>query len=459
MTLDANKRGTLIAFLLFFLMAAVLVVTCGEENVTVFVCDVVKHLITPLICLCFGIGVVCFVFSLLGVGYKSTKNLGDLKNNIERLEGKISKEQYAKHVCGECRKKVTELDPKKETNKGFELWGLNMTPNHLYYRLCAMGFNDDKTQNEISGIQDLHELTLQTELGRNCSSGMNTVISFLLILGILGTLTGVHGVIQSEVKDVQTLAPALVPSQMAVGFTVALIIMRGIYLCKVDRYIHSLDELTTGTLRPALSPAKSAAEEQRKSLDDITGTLNHINSQDIKFPEAKEHRTFTGIWQSAGNWVDAVGKDLNACKEALNTGENAGTAIRKPVLLTAAARRKQESAGTGEWNQPPADTETAERFKTAAAGAAAALEKLQGLTLPPAGEAQADFKFVRQTLAVLQGAEPEESRVRQALSKWGRRIHGHRDLDRVVELMRQPEKTQAAAPAAGALQKGEGIRR
>lgn len=109
---------------------------------------------------------------------------------------------------------------------------------------------------KLPDMSALHEITLQRELGRWDSAGMNTIVSFLLILGILGTLTGVHSVLVKDVRmglDIEKLAPALLPSAIAVGGTVLLIIMRARYSMRVSKYIAALDAFCIKEIIPKLT--------------------------------------------------------------------------------------------------------------------------------------------------------------------------------------------------------------
>lgn len=140
-----------------------------------------------------------------------------------------------------------------------------MGESHLLVRIKAIqeavkvGAADK--QIALPSLEDLHQLTLQEEMSKSYSFGMNTIISTLLILGILGTLTGVHGVISGSNSyggsadgmqmDINHLQAALCPSILAVLGTIILMLLRGlIYRRKVEQFISQLDELTVYRLFP-----------------------------------------------------------------------------------------------------------------------------------------------------------------------------------------------------------------
>lgn len=92
---------------------------------------------------------------------------------------------------------------------------------------------------------DLREMTLQSELSGVAPSSLNTIVSFLLILGIFGTMSGVHDVLHDlGLDDIQNMKPALRPSVVAIIFTVILITLRAVYAALLDHYLILLDKWT-----------------------------------------------------------------------------------------------------------------------------------------------------------------------------------------------------------------------
>lgn len=116
---------------------------------------------------------------------------------------------------------------------------------------------DKKASRKLPSLHDLHSLSLQDEMSRTSSVGLRTITSFLLILGILGTLVGVHQVVGSETgdsPDMPSLAIALEPSMWAVSCTILLMWLRGWYMARVDSYLEELDLYTMTEVIPMLQP-------------------------------------------------------------------------------------------------------------------------------------------------------------------------------------------------------------
>ena len=142
----------------------------------------------------------------------------------------------------------------------------------IYCRLDVLLAEHGNVRGEkkLPSMSDLHEITLHRELSNWDSAGLNTIISFLLILGILGTLTGVHGVLAADDYELLyadkygikllKLAPALSPSAFAVLGTVLLMICRAWYLRFVDSYLGLLDEVTMKSILPGLSQKKELVD-------------------------------------------------------------------------------------------------------------------------------------------------------------------------------------------------------
>lgn len=103
----------------------------------------------------------------------------------------------------------------------------------------------------LPGMGDLGNLTDLAEQSSPSVVGLNVTISFLLILGILGTLQGIHGSMPS-IQELSELGPALLPSAFAVGFTVILMVAKGVYQHKRSHYMAALNRFTLLHLIPHL---------------------------------------------------------------------------------------------------------------------------------------------------------------------------------------------------------------
>ncbi len=228
-----------------------------------------------LVCICVGSG-MCFC-------------------SLHRLyrENNVLKERCANDLqkCGlknlkSCYKKLKDSEPKSNNPNAHSL---------LYRRLEVLHVDENATQTgterKLPAMQDLHEITLQSELSRLSSSGMTTIISFLLILGILGTLTGVHDVLnpdkevysdfveRSSGMELKDLATALTPSALAVLGTVLLMICRAWYLRRLDAYLGYLDAVTLNVILPSLVSEESKKEEDK--WGGIVENLNKLNKLNV----------------------------------------------------------------------------------------------------------------------------------------------------------------------------------
>lgn len=504
MLIDSHKKVPLSVFALFFLLDAVLIFLFHERAVTEFVCSVVGHLVLPLIIFSFAVGAICFLFSAFGICVTARRNLETLEAilNVYRLQA--YKTAAAKGILAACARCVKDL----EKEQGFEWGGLDTAPRHLYNRLRALGVESKPKKStdigEVSGLQDLHELTLQSELSRTCSSGMNTIISFLLILGILGTLTGVHCVIRTGVKDVSALAPALEPSQWAVGFTVILLMLRGMYLRMVDRYIYRLDKLTMDCLRPALSPGKTEDVESEQALQKMEQTLRTIGSHSRKPMTVTAFADFSRLAEDLKKALTAGADDLriglgrplppevpatdseksakgiNAAQRKPKKPKSEGNANveqeKQPVLTekpttTADTQTKQKShhreasAAANDKNtpkkkqRPPVKWDTAavaEQVETMVAGTSGAVVSLtQWENEKTEGEeqAEADRALIRVVLQQMHRNLPKEADVKSVQAHFRKRIASAQDMDQILARLTvgEAQHQRRYAPTIGAV--------
>lgn len=505
MLIDSHKKVSLSVFALFFLLDAVLIFLFHERAVTEFVCTLVGQLVLPLILFSFVVGFICFLFSAFGIRVTAMKNLTTLEDNIKPFRQTTDRPVDAKEVLGKCADKVKELDKEQ----GFEWRGLNTAPRHLYNRLRALGVERGQEmrnaeRGEVSGLQDLHELTMQSELSRTCSSGMNTIISFLLILGILGTLTGVHGVIRTGVKDVSDLAPALEPSQWAVGFTVILLMLRGMYLRMVDRYIYRLDKLTMDCLRPALSPGKTKDAESEQALQDMEQTLRTLGSHSRNPMTVTAFADFARLAEDLKKALAAGADDLRIglgrplppevpAPDSKKSAKGINAAQRKPKkpkskgnanveqekqpvptempTTTADTQGNQKAphreASAAEKDEktpkkkqrPPVKWDTAavaEQVETMAAGTSDAVVSLtQWENEKTEGEeqAEADRALIRAVLQQMHRNLPKEADVKSVQAHFHKRIASAQDMDQILARLTvgEAQHQRRYAPTIGAV--------
>lgn len=122
----------------------------------------------------------------------------------------------------------------------------------------------DKQEHEqlrhvVPSLSAMREISLRSELGRSGAAFVGVVVSILLILGIFATLMGVHSVLKDPVLkegsgsiEFSKLATALLPSAIAVALTVALMIVRALYMRAVETLIARIDAACIASFVPML---------------------------------------------------------------------------------------------------------------------------------------------------------------------------------------------------------------
>ncbi len=137
--------------------------------------------------------------------------------------------------------------------------------------------NKKDVELSLPSAGDLNEMTLQTELSGMAPSSLNTIVSFLLILGICGTMSGVHVYLMNQsLEDIQDLRPALRPSMAAIICTVILIASRALYAALVDHYLLRLDEWTARFReKKKIAPVNPA----RDLLDNVVDRLGRLETE------------------------------------------------------------------------------------------------------------------------------------------------------------------------------------
>ena len=150
---------------------------------------------------------------------------------------------------------------------------------HLLLRLSTIADSISRTDaREIPPLGDLHTLTLQDETSRFCSTALRTITSFMLILGIVGTLWRVHDVLASPDAQggfsIESLPPALLPSMLAVSCAVFLMWIRGYYMAMLDSFLERLDLYTMTEIVPKLQPMSNVGI----SVSSFLGQLSKLSN-------------------------------------------------------------------------------------------------------------------------------------------------------------------------------------
>lgn len=203
---------------------------------------------------------------------------------------------------------------------------------------------------QLPSLGDLRALTYAAESARAPIWKLRIVISVMLIIGILGTLAGVHvAIVDGDPNRVEwqsvlmsKLQPALIPSSFAVFCTILLIILRGFYRQRVDEYIGRLDRHTVSFYFPAFRPPEKSPIELQRINDSIESFGNHV---------ADMARIITGMenvpeqLENCSREVDAVGETLRDWRVSLV--DNSQTPVIYEQILTSAAAETQDAAVFG----------------------------------------------------------------------------------------------------------------
>lgn len=151
---------------------------------------------------------------------------------------------------------------------------------------------NQKNAKVLPSLHDLHSLSVQDEMSRLSSCCLRTITSFLLIMGILGTLTGVHKAVSGTDIEIPSLALALQPSMYAVFFTIVLMWLRGWYVARMDGYLEKLDLFTMTELIPFMQPVSATQDNVttlQVNLEKLENAAKGINSMNAKMHTLHEN--------------------------------------------------------------------------------------------------------------------------------------------------------------------------
>ena len=150
---------------------------------------------------------------------------------------------------------------------------------HHRERLNAIlkaAFPDGKPAAYFPSLSNLSLLTQTAEQSRRSVWILNTITSTLLIVGILGTLYGVHEALPESAEqriDMVQVKAALLPSALAVACTIMLIVLRAFYRHTVNRHMGRLDRHTLRIYFP-LFRQDEISEQRFKQLANEVAELN-----------------------------------------------------------------------------------------------------------------------------------------------------------------------------------------
>lgn len=232
----------------------------------------------PVLCaiICFAVlGLFCAICAIKRIR-REAKELNDFMGVI----GQKQKSDKPAVMETWLREKLKKNTNDSKNGKEWENGELDIGFSHLVLRVQTLyrALKDENGAQQLPQLHDLRELTLQDEMSHKSTAWLRTIISFLLILGILGTLSGVHSVIDDKI-NIEDLGAALLPSMVAVLCTVLLLWSRGVYTYFLESYLHKLDKCTITDLMPHLQPESETSQSVRllnEQKDRLNDSMTHI---------------------------------------------------------------------------------------------------------------------------------------------------------------------------------------
>lgn len=251
----------------------------------------VSELVLPCIFLFTGLGVLCAICAIYGV-----------HRDVSRMEKCGENINFADDAQNFDKRKKQLDDYIQLLRKGKEDRARVGEGKLLQLRLETISDAVDAQSTKLMpSLHDLHSLSEQDEMSRRSSCWLRTITSFLLIMGILGTLTGVHKVLEHGNPKIPALGNALQPSMYAVFFTIILMWLRGWYVAKLDGYLEKLDLFTMTKLMPFLQPVTDVRattialnqdlaelKKKEKELKDLNMRMTQLHDDMMRYVKAAE---------------------------------------------------------------------------------------------------------------------------------------------------------------------------
>ena len=187
-----------------------------------------------------------------------------------------------------------------EADKREHLLHSGYVSDRLYAIICSVS-----TQNmvrKLPPLQDLHELTMQRERGGRAVSIFRFLSPSILVLGILGTLLGVHENLSSISGEsgIAALANALQPGAFAVACTVLVMFLRGFYNKALSSFVSEFNDYTLTCLLPFFRPIS----QSQADVDKLKFVLDKaVNS----------YERLQELWQSISSYKKGVSFYESGC--------------------------------------------------------------------------------------------------------------------------------------------------
>ena len=162
-----------------------------------------------------------------------------------------------------------------------------LNTSYVSERLMAIisAVNDKNHIRKTPSLSDLHELTLQREQGGKSVGVFRAITPSILVMGILGTLVGVHDKLDElDLNHLSVLSTALWPGILAVFTTIIMIVFRGWYNKLWSQFISELDDLTLKEILPFFQqPEVFSLDIERftKAASSVMEGENRLDSQQM----------------------------------------------------------------------------------------------------------------------------------------------------------------------------------
>lgn len=240
------------------------------------------------------------VINLL-ISYANKNNNFDAYEEVVKRAGKENPLRSSQDVQQYIY--AARAESEKELNSGY-------ASDRLYAILKSV--STENLVRKAPSLSDLHELTMQRERGGLSTAMFRALAPSILVLGILGTLLGVHNKLDEvgSLKDISALADALIPGALAVFFTVLVMFYRGwFYNKELAKFVSDFDEYTLKMMLPFFQP------ESQEQVD--SAKLNQILHQ-VKHSKDCMEKTLMGVKL----FHDATQQGESTCVKMLSKVQN-----------------------------------------------------------------------------------------------------------------------------------------
>lgn len=256
--------------------------------------------------------ILCFVYFAGTVGLMAFfwALFVDLKREKAALD--YSEQVCKAEVTADSLRKLSEKAEVKGT-----LWGKQLAD---LARSWGLAEAQQKTLPDGQELQRLRAGTLRARWApvtlRLCSAG-------LLIVGICGTLWGVHEALGGSGSRILTKLPgALEPSRWAVLITVGLLVLQAIFESLAEKLLCRMDEFTLLRLLPQMQPP----DRFERALTDFTSEIHGFADTMQSYVQSSQRmQQFSANMEAAAKKINDEWTDLdNILKEMVEDNQRMG---------------------------------------------------------------------------------------------------------------------------------------